>query len=203
MYPKTRNSQGFTLIEMVIVLMIFGLMAAVTIPRAMRVSPRQQVHQAARQVMRDLEASRMRAISAKRVVRMSFYASKDFYAAFMDVSKGRRGDIEESEEEARASRFLARASDSGIPGAELPNGVVFGSGSATAGPMGEAISDPIMFDSDLVEFDARGMVRPINGVRSGGTILVVHEDDPSIVAAVTVTGSGAFRSWNWQDGKWR
>ena len=44
---------------------------------------------------------------------------------------------------------------------------------------------------------------PINGVRSGGVILVVHEDDPSIVAAVTVTGSGAFRSWNWQDGKWR
>jgi type II secretion system protein H len=203
MYRRTQNSKGFTLIEMVIVVMIFGLMAAITIPRAMRVSPRQQVHAAARQVMRDLEAARMRAISAKRVVRMSFYQTKDFYAAYMDVSKARKGNIEETEEEARASRFLVRASESGIPGADLPNGVVFGGGNATAGPLGEVVSDPILFDSDLVEFDARGMVRPINGVRSGGVIVLVHKDDPEIVAAVTVTGSGAFRSWNWQDGKWR
>jgi prepilin-type N-terminal cleavage/methylation domain-containing protein len=203
MYGITRNSRGFTLIEMVIVVLLFGIMAAVAVPRAMRVTPQQQVHQAARQVMRDLEAARMRAISAKRVVRVSFNISKEFYAAFMDVTPERQGDIQETQEEARASRFLARASEGGIPGGELGDRVSFGFGNASAGPLGEASGDPVILSDDRVEFDARGMVRPVAGVRTGGAIFLTHEDDPSVVSAVTITGSGAFRTWDYRDGKWR
>jgi prepilin-type N-terminal cleavage/methylation domain-containing protein len=203
MYDRLRHAPGFTIIEMVIVMLLFGVMAAVTVPRAMRTSPHQEVHQAARQVMRDLESARLRAISAKRVVRVSFYTSKKFYAAFMDVTSDRTGVISETVSEARASRFLVRASDSGIPGADVSKRVKFGVGGASSGPRGESLSGPVAFDDDRLEFDPRGMLRPVAGVRKGGVILITHEDDPSLVSAVTVTGSGAFRTWDYRDGEWR
>jgi len=145
----------------------------------------------------------MRAIAAKRIVRVSFYPTKDFYAAFQDVTSERSGSITETSQEARASRFLVRGSRSGIPGAELIAKVEFGFGEASAGPLGASSGDPVVFEDDYVEFDARGMVRPRNGVRSGGAIFVTHEVDPSAVSAVTVSGSGAFRTWDYRDGKWR
>jgi len=203
MHTRLIDRRGFTIIEMVIVILLMGAMAAVSVPRALRTTPQQDVHKAARQVMRDLESARMRAIAAKRIVRVSFYPTKDFYAAFQDVTSERSGSITETSQEARASRFLVRGSRSGIPGAELIAKVEFGFGEASAGPLGASSGDPVVFEDDYVEFDARGMVRPRNGVRSGGAIFVTHEVDPSAVSAVTVSGSGAFRTWDYRDGKWR
>jgi len=203
MDSRHRNRQGFTLIELIIVVLLAGVMAAVAVPRALRTSPQQEVHKAARQIMRDLESARMRAIAAKRVVRVSFYETKDFYAAYQDVTSSRSGVISETEQEARASRLLARGNMGKIPGVDLATRVEFGAGSASAGPLGGSISDPVTFKNDYVEFDVRGMVRPVDGVRTGGVVIVTHEKDKSIVSAVTVTGSGAFRTWTYRDGKWR
>ncbi len=202
-YAIKRASSGFTLIEVVVVILLFGVMAAVAVPRAFRVSPRQEVEQAARQLTRDFEQARLRAISAKRTVRVSFYQSKGFYAAFMDVSDDRSGNVFETEAEARAARFLARGSADGVPGVELPKHVAFGFGNATLGPLGDGAGDPIVLMDDRVEFDTRGMVRPVGGVRTGGTIVLTHESDPTAVSAVTFSGSGAFRSWNYRNGQWR
>ncbi len=195
--------RGFTIFEVVIVLVLFGVMAAVAVPRAFRVSPRQEVRQAARQMARDLEQARLRAIAAKRIVRVSFDQSKGFYAAFMDVSADRSASVSETAEEARAARFLARGSTAGIPGAELPKHVRFGFGSATQGPLDYPAGDPIILSDDRVEFDTRGMVRPVSGVRSGGAIVLTHENDPAATSAVTISGSGAFRAWDYRDGNWR
>ncbi len=203
MNSRHRNRQGFTLIEMIIVMLLAGVMAAVTVPRAMRTTPTQEVHKMARQIMRDLESARMRAIASKRVVRVTFYESKSFYAAYQDVTSGRSGIISETEGEARASRFMPRGNMGKIPGADLEKRVDFGFGKATSGPLGSSSGDAVQFKNDYVEFDVRGMVRPVDGVRTGGAIFVTHELDPSVVSAVTVTGSGAFRTWDYRDGKWR
>lgn len=203
MYDNVRAIRGFTIIEVILVILLFGVLAALAVPRALKVSPRQEVHQAARQLTRDLEQARMRAISAKRIVRLGFDQSSGFYAAFMDVSADRNANISETADEARNARFLARGSLAGVPGAKLPDQVRYGFGNATLGPLGEPAGDPIVLTNDRVEFDARGMVRPVNGVRSGGTIVLTHASDPTAVSAVTLTGSGAFRSWDYRDGQWR
>ena len=200
---RPRNRTGFTIIEMVIVMLLAGVMAAVVLPRAMRTTPQQEVQRTARQLMRDLESARMRAIAAKRVVRVSFYISESFYAAFQDTTPEMSGIITETESESRAARFLSRGSNAGIPGVELPANVTFGGGAATLGPLGTPPSDPIDLQNDRVEFDARGMVRPVGGVRKGGTLFITHTDDPSVISAVTVSGSGAVRTWHYQSGQWR
>ncbi len=134
---------------------------------------------------------------------MTFYESKDFYAAYQDVTSGRSGIISETEAEARASRFMVRGNMGKIPGADLEKRVDFGFGQATSGPLGSSSGDAVQFKNDYVEFDVRGMVRPVDGVRTGGAIFVTHENDPSVVSAITVSGSGAFRTWDYRDGKWR
>lgn len=193
--------RGFTILEMVTVLALFGAVAAIAIPRALRPSPYMEVDHAARAMVNDLEAARMRAMAAKRRVRVAFDVNKDFYAAFMDVSSDRTGAISETAEEARAMGVLVRGNNAmGIPGQPLPAGVAFGAGSVGTGPLGASISgDFVALDSDRVEFDVRGMVTPLG---SGGVVYLVHEDDPSAVAAVTISGGGAFQAWRYRNGKW-
>lgn len=197
----TRPSNlGFTILEMVIVLLVMGMMMSLTLPRAVKSTPKQQVDRAARQLARDLEGVRLRAMSTKRNVRMSFYQTSDFYAAFMDMTSDRSGQISETVDEARNARIVAHGSNGGIPGVSLPDNVKFGVGQASSDPLGNSATDPIALTDDHVDFNSRGMVTPIGG---GGVIFLTHETDPSAVAAVTISGSGAFRSWRYRNGEWK
>ncbi len=200
---SARSGNGFTLIEVTVVLLLLAVVVAVALPRAMRTTPRQRVHSAARQLVRDLEQARLRAIAAKRVVRVKFDVTQRFYAAFQDVSAGRTGVIQETESEARAAGLVVRDEVGGIPGARLPDRVRFGFGAASQGPLGYPSGDPVVLPNDRVEFDLRGMVRPVGGVRTGGLIVLADEEDPQAVSAVTVTGGGAFRTWDYREGAWR
>ncbi len=194
------RSQGFTVIELIVVVLVIGVVAVIGIPRAVTSTPSRDVDRAARQLTRDLEQVRFRAIASKRKVRVSFDAQNDFYAAFLDLTPSRSGVILETEDEARASRLLMRGSQAGIPGVPLPKRVQFGVGGTSVGPLGDPISaDPIELDGDQAEFDTRGMVTPAG---YGGTIYLTHEGDPSVVAAVTISGAGAFQAWRYRDGKW-
>lgn len=199
MLAMLRKSRGFTIIEIVIVLLLFGMMTAIAVPRALKTTPRQQVDRVARQLTRDLEGARLRAMATKRIVRVSFYETRRFYAAFIDVTEGRTGEVTETAEEARDARLLARGSSGGIPGVLLPEQVEFSQGSASRGPLGGWATEPITLPDDRVEFTTRGMVRAIGG---GGVVYLSHEDDPSVVAAVTISGSGAIRAWRYANGRW-
>jgi type II secretory pathway pseudopilin PulG len=195
-----RNRLGFSIIEAVITLLILGVVASIAVPRALKPSPARQVELAARALTRDLELLRMRAIAAKRQVRVRFTESEDFYSAFMDTTALRSGSITETEGEVHASRLLVRGSSSGIPGVKLPSGIEFGTGIATVGPAGYEASDAVVLVlGDYVEFDTRGMVTPPG---SGGVIYVTHEEATSAVAAVTITGASAFRTWVLRGGEW-
>lgn len=195
-----RNRRGFTVIDLIVVLLMLAVMATIILPRALRSSPRLQVDLAARALSRDLETLRMRAIAAKRHVRVNFDQAGRFYTAYMDMTPGRLGIVAETADEIRGTGLSVRGAAGDVPGVPLPRGVVFGSGSALSGPDGADASDAIALDSDFVEFDARGMVAPPG---SGGVIYLVHEDDETAVAAVTISGAGAFRVWRYEVGIWR
>ncbi|UCC84085.1 MAG: prepilin-type N-terminal cleavage/methylation domain-containing protein [Gemmatimonadota bacterium] len=195
-----RNRLGFSLVETIVVLLLLAVVVSVAVPRALKPSPSRQVELAARALTRDLELLRMRAIAAKRRVRVRFYESERFYSAFMDTTALRSGSITETYAEVQASRLLVRGSRIGIPGVKLPSGIQFGTGIATSGPAGhDASSAFVLANGDYVEFDSRGMVAPPG---SGGVIYLTHEEINSSVSAVTITGASAFRTWVFRSGEW-
>ncbi len=194
-----QNKQGITIIELIVIMLIMAVVASMALPRALRPTPERQVDQAARALTRDLEQVRMRAMAAKRSVRVRFYPASDFYTAFMDVTPARLSRFTESGDEVRASGLLTQGSREGVPGVPLPKGVVFGTGAASAGPSGLSASDPVTLADDRLELSARGMVVPEG---SGGVIYLTHEDDLETVAAVTISGAGAFQTWRLRGDRW-
>lgn len=194
-----RDERGLTLIEMVVVIIVLAVVASIAIPRAIKSNPTQQVDRAARALVRDLEQARMRAIAAKRRVRVHFYDLQNFYSAFMDTTAERLGTISETVEEVRAAGLMLRGSNAGVPGVELPKGVEFGAGAASTGPLGVTIPGAIALENDYVEFNGRGMVVP-EGI--GGAVYLTHKDDPEAVVAVTISGASALRAWRYIGGAW-
>ncbi len=193
------KERGYSLIELVVVLIVLAVIASIAVPRAIKVSPAQQVDRTARSLMRDLEQIRMGAIAAKRSMRVRFYELDDFYSAFLDMTPERAGTFAEVADEVRASRLLTRGSRGDIPGVELPTGVKFGPGSATSSPLGGPILGAIDLQADNLEFNARGLVIPEG---AGGVVYLVHEDDPGAVSAVTISGASAFHTWRFIEGTW-
>lgn len=201
MKAMLRRNRGFTLIEMIIVSLMIGVVAAVALPRALKSTPRQQVDRAARQLARDLEQVRMQVVSAKRVTRFRFDVSDRFYTAFTDTTDARDGTIAEVTAEVRQSRLVSRGSLAGVPGVKLPRNVNFGAGDASAGPQGQSTGQVVITPGGgtSLNFDTRGMITPLG---TAGVIYLVHEDESSAVAAITVSGAGAFQAWRYRDGGW-
>lgn len=191
--------RGYTLVEVLIVMLLLAVALSFTMPRALKPTPRMQVTLAARSLTRDLEQVRMRAIAAKRNVRLRFDGADDFYTAFMDLTPARLGALGETAEEVRASGLLTRDAKGGIPGVRLSEGVRFGTGSAASGPQGQPASAPIVLENSRVEFDSRGLVTPVG---TGGVIYLTHDQDPSVVVAVTISGASAFATWIYRGGEW-
>jgi len=194
-----RGRRGFTLLEVVVVTLLIGVVASFAIPRALKTSPQQEVLRAARALTRGLELVRTQAMASKRQVRVTFDAANGFYTAYMDVTGGRTGDIAGTSEEVHATRILSRGSHGGIPGVELSDRVRFSTGEAGQGPLGDPAEDPVQLTDDRVEFNSRGMVTPLG---TNGVIFLSHKEDPSVVAAVTISGAGSFQAWRYRNGSW-
>jgi type II secretory pathway pseudopilin PulG len=199
MKPSQGRTAGFSIIDMVVVMMLIGVAVAIAMPRGIKRTPRQELNSATRQLLHNLELARTRAIAKKRPVRMRFDISKGFYTAFIDISEARSGVIAETADEARDTRLVFTAREAGIPGIELPESVEFGYGDATVSPLGEPIAGTIELEDDRVEFNGRGMVVPLG---NGGTIYLTHKDHPSLVSAISISGTGAVRSWRFNEDDW-
>jgi len=75
-----RNSakKGFTLIELMIVIAIIGILAGILAPNLKNYMAQRRLNGAARQVMGDLMAARMKAVSLNQRVKVSFIDSHQY-----------------------------------------------------------------------------------------------------------------------------
>jgi type IV fimbrial biogenesis protein FimT len=67
-----KRESGFTLVEVMIVVAVFGIMAAIAIPAFMKLLPGMRLNGAARMVMGDLMAARMKAVKLNQLTKVSF-----------------------------------------------------------------------------------------------------------------------------------
>jgi len=176
-----------TMMELLVVIVMIGIMAAMVVPR-LRASPRRMVQESARQLSRDVELVRSRALGTKRAARLTLVGSTA-WIAYRDVE----GDAVINE--------VAAESDSmrGFGQRTLDPQVLLGRGSAP--PIGGwPTGDPTSFTGGRLNFRSNGMTQPFG---TQGVIYLRHRDDPTVVAAVTITGAGSARLWTYQGGTWQ
>ena len=73
-----KRQSGFTLIEMMIVIAVLAIMSAIAIPNFMSLLPGMRLNGAARQVMGDLMAARMKAVKLNKKTKVFFDNSSQY-----------------------------------------------------------------------------------------------------------------------------
>ncbi len=182
-----RGRRGFTLIELLTVITMVGIMATIALPY-FRVSPARRVRADARDIIRNLEVARTRALATKKNIRISFDVSGGGYTAYLDYDGN--GVFTESTRESQ---------ESGVNPKTLGPSVQFGRGSAPALPQYPG-TGAVTFASDRVEFNNRGMTLPF-GIR--GAIYLTYASDPTAVAAISISGSASLKIWEFRSGAWQ
>ena len=74
----SKKQSGFTLIEMMIVIAVLTIMASIAIPNFMSLLPGMRLNGAARQVMGDLMAARMKAVKLNKRTKVFFDSSSQY-----------------------------------------------------------------------------------------------------------------------------
>ena len=82
---KNTDSKGFTLVEMVIVIAVMAILAAIAVPHFQTYMTQRRLSGAARQVMTDLMAAKMKAVSLNQDVKVSF-GSTHIYQIWNDAN---------------------------------------------------------------------------------------------------------------------
>ena len=90
-----RQARGFTALELIIVMAIFGILAAIAVPNMIAQMPRYRLKGATRQVMGDLMWARMQAVSQKNEFRV-FFINDHAYTILDDENNDGKMDSGES-----------------------------------------------------------------------------------------------------------
>ncbi|CAK8719198.1 hypothetical protein GCAAIG_08665 [Candidatus Electronema halotolerans] len=178
----TKDSSGFSFMELMVVIAMIGILSAVALPGILRALPEQRVKNAARNLYADMQRARMLAVKNNRTVSVRFNGGGYYIDADDDDSFN-----PDTPDELR--RNLSEDGD-----------VSFGSGKAqkdwedTPNPLPSSPTDDTMFSSTgEVTFDSGSTTR---------SVILLQNQNQDVCYAVITTSFGAVQIRRFNGSDW-
>ena len=126
-----KKQSGFTLIEMMVVIAVFAIVAAIAIPNFMSLLPGMRLNGAARQVMGDLMAARMNAVKLNKDTKVTFKDNDYEYEVWYDENSDGKEDASEITTKNIQTNYHDVTLGSNINPIFYPRGTANGNGTIT------------------------------------------------------------------------
>lgn len=186
---RRRNENGFSLTEMIVVLIIGGILIAIAIPGFMTWVPKYRVNGAARMIFSDLMTARAKGISDNNDYVVTFNVAGGFYT----IHDNKDNDNPPVQDEGENVRTVVLADH--YPGIE------FGYIDST-GPDGEGISGSVTFPHSppRITFRPSGLTRDLDK----GEIYLKPTDDEKRERqrCISVLGTGPIKVYKHTGSAW-
>lgn len=185
MEPKNRP-QGFTLVEVMIVVAVIGILSAVAIPTYLTWMPDMRLRATARDVFSTFQKTRIDAIKANRDMAIVFDPATNTYSICSDPGIGGVWATLNDNTVLQVNNF-----------AQAGYGIGYGNGGITGlnSVTGEAMhADSVSFSNNVLVLNSRGTAK-------NGYIYLQNQNNR--VYAIGATSRGAIRLRQWMGGSWK
>lgn len=175
------NQAGFSLLELMIVLGLLSIMAAIAIPSFLDWLPRYRLKSAARDLYSNMQKARIKAIKSNKDWALVFKGADNKYYLCSDNGDNVWSTVGDNTVEEIID----------LDGYQ--SGVQYGHGKASAPAGGSFPADEISYNSNVVSFNSRG---------TGSSGYVYLENEKNTAYAVGSLSSGVIKLQIWNGSAW-
>ena len=163
-----KDIEGFSLVELMVVIALLGILAAISVPNLLKNLPEKRLKGAARNVYADMQKARLQAVKENRDIAVRFDTGDQFY--YIDDDQ----DGESGYKTWESDELKKDLADYG--------GVEFGHAATTTN-----------WNNDTINASVKDITFKSRGEANNGSIYLQSQSNQEVCYAITVTQFGAVK----------